>query len=62
VKPNGHNGDRWTVTARIAGLAIIAAVIGLRAAGLMEWQDAQFLLGIAAALLGVIRLLRGGDN
>lgn len=52
----------WTTVSRLAGLAIVATVIGLRAVDLMEWQDAQLLLGIAACLLGVIRLLRGGGD
>lgn len=41
-----------------AGLAIIFLVILLRAIDKMEWQDAQILLGIAAALLGIVGLLR----
>jgi hypothetical protein len=45
-----------------AGLIIIAAVIVLRATKLLEWQDAQILLGIAAALLGIIGLLRGNGK
>ena len=54
--------DRWTAISRAAGLLIVGAVIVLRATGLMEWTDAQFLLGIAACLLGVIRMLRGGGK
>lgn len=54
--------DRWTTVSRIAGLVIVGAVIVLRAAGLMEWADAQFLLGIAACLLGVMRMLKGGGK
>lgn len=52
----------WTWVERISGLVIIAAVIVLRSLALLEWSDAQLLLGIAACLLGVIRLLRGGGN
>lgn len=54
--------DRWTVVSRIAGLTIVGLVIVLRATHLMEWTDAQFLLGIAAGLLGVLKLLRGGEK
>lgn len=54
--------DRWTVISRIAGLVIVGVVIVLRASGLMEWTDAQFLLGIAACLLGIFKMLRGGGE
>lgn len=53
---------RWEVAKLVAGFCIIAAVIGLRAAKLMEWQDAQILLGIAAGLLGILGLIRGGKS
>lgn len=52
----------WTWVERVAGLSIVAAVIVLRSLHLLEWSDAQLLLGIAACLLGVIRLLRGGGE
>lgn len=49
---------RWLIVSRGAGLAIVVTVIVLRTVGLMEWRDAQYLLGIAAALLGLLTLLR----
>jgi len=54
----GSSNGRWLTISRAAGLTIIALVILLRSAGLMEWRDAQYLLGIAAGLLGILGLLR----
>lgn len=48
----------WKWAQRVAGLAVLCAVIVLRATHLLEWQDAQALLGIAACLLGIIGMLR----
>jgi uncharacterized membrane protein YhaH (DUF805 family) len=48
----------WTNVRRVIGVVLIFTVIILRATHLLLWQDAQFLFGIAAALLGVLALLR----
>ena len=52
----------WTNVRRIVGIVLIFTVITLRATHLLLWEDAQFLFAIAAALLGVLALLRDSNG